>query len=461
MNKELKKALDDLFALCEAVDASGLNIGNDSKARLKIEVQDFLAYLTAADGDVMEIESDFLKDYLEVNLTPQQLNDYIVKNNVYSVAFEKKVPEVLKRLIEYDNTVYSKSGTLKLSYSAAYIRVFNALGKEFLVVDGKATDQEVADFTTITNAYMDYRKGHYEGPAKVVSAIDTEKIHPGKQSKDEQDEKSLEELLQELDNLTGLHQVKDDVYSLIHLQEVQLLRKERGIDPIPMSNHLVFYGNPGTGKTTVARLLAQIYHKMGLLSKGVFVETDRSGLVGGYVGQTALKTQDVIKQAMGGVLFIDEAYALTHNTSENDYGTEAVDTILKAMEDNRDDLIVIVAGYPLLMQKFIDSNPGLRSRFNKHIDFPDYNGDELLEIFVGMCRKNKLTVADDAYEYVKTYMCKQYENRNENFSNGRMVRNFIERAILNQANRLHSIKNPTDEELCQLVINDVNELSKK
>ena len=229
-----------------------------------------------------------------------------------------------------------------------------------------------------------------------------------------------------------------------------------------MSLHLVFMGNPGTGKTTVARLLSRIYNKIGVLSQGQLVEVDRSGLVGGYVGQTALKVQDVVKSAIGGILFIDEAYSLISNKDGNDYGQEAIDTLLKAMEDHRDNLIVIVAGYTNLMEDFLESNPGLKSRFNKYLYFKDYTPEELYAIFEKMCKGYKFNISDEAQEYVKDYFEKRYIHRNENFANGRDVRNFFEKALIRQADRLSNKgNNLTDEELSELTLSDVEEIKLK
>ena len=208
-------------------------------------------------------------------------------------------------------------------------------------------------------------------------------------------------MLAELDALCGLERVKKDVKSLINLVKVQKLRQEQGLPVSPMSLHLVFLGNPGTGKTTVARLLARIYHAIGILSKGQLVEVDRSGLVAGFVGQTAIKTQEAVQKALGGVLFIDEAYALVNQENGNDFGREAIEVLLKNMEDHRDDLIVIAAGYSGLMEKFIHSNPGLESRFNKYFYFEDYTGPQLMEIFQSMCQKNGYVLSPEAAQWAE------------------------------------------------------------
>lgn len=263
----------------------------------------------------------------------------------------------------------------------------------------------------------------------------------------EPEKPNLDELLRELDSLVGLEKVKENVRSLINLVKVRKLRTERNLPTPPMSLHLVFMGNPGTGKTTVARLVAKLYHSIGVLSKGQLVEVDRSGLVAGYVGQTAIKTKEAIDKALGGVLFIDEAYSLTASTGQTDFGREAVDTLLKAMEDHRDDFVVIVAGYDDLMEDFINSNPGLESRFNRYLIFDDYNGTQLLEIFRSMCAKNQYKLEDDADKYACELFNKLYEERDDNFGNARDVRNFFENVITVHSDRIAPMEAPSDEEL--------------
>ncbi len=246
---------------------------------------------------------------------------------------------------------------------------------------------------------------------------------------------TIEELKAELDSYIGLNVIKSEVNSLINWIGIMKARKEADLPTPDLSLHMVFSGNPGTGKTMIARLMARIYKCLGVLSKGHLVEVDRSGLVAGYVGQTALKTQEVIEKALGGVLFIDEAYALTANKGGTDYGQEAVDTILKAMEDHRDDLIVIVAGYTELMQEFISSNPGLESRFNRFMQFPDYTVEELVGIFEMRCGKSCYTLSEDAAEILPGILREKSKNV-KGFGNGRGVRNLFEHAISNQADRL-------------------------
>lgn len=266
----------------------------------------------------------------------------------------------------------------------------------------------------------------------------------------------LSELTQELDSLIGLDNIKNDVVSLINLLKIRKLRKENGMPQQSISLHMVFMGNPGTGKTIVARLLAKIYKSLNVLSKGQLVEVDRSGLVGGYVGQTALKVNEVIESAKGGVLFIDEAYSLVSG-GDSDYGKEAINSLLKAMEDNRDDLIVIVAGYPELMEKFLSSNPGLRSRFNKFMYFADYVPDDLLEILMLFAAKEGLVLSDEAQWKARAYFTRCTLNNSKDFANARGARNYFEKAITNQANRLARLSNFNQKDLSIILADDLED----
>jgi len=260
---------------------------------------------------------------------------------------------------------------------------------------------------------------------------------------------TLPELMAQLDALVGLRAVKDQVHRQTELLRINILRKEKGLKTPEVSRHLVFVGNPGTGKSTVARLVAGIYRALGLLEKGQLVETDRSGMVAGYVGQTALKTADVVKSATGGVLFIDEAYAL----AGDDFGSEAIATLLKAMEDHRDELVVIAAGYPDEMEKFITSNPGLESRFGTTITFPDYSEDELVAIFRGACSDADFTPTSGCVDRLQELI--RAEPRNKGFGNARLVRNLFEAAVARQAWRLRKKQSPTLDDLRRLQADDL------
>ncbi|MBR2196495.1 MAG: AAA family ATPase [Salinivirgaceae bacterium] len=259
----------------------------------------------------------------------------------------------------------------------------------------------------------------------------------------------------ELDELIGLEGVKKEVHDLANFVKVQKLREEQGLKVPKISYHLVFTGSPGTGKTTVARIVARIYKDLGILEKGHLVETDRSGLVAEYVGQTAMKTNAIIDSAMGGVLFIDEAYALVPEHAGSDYGQEAISTLLKRMEDDRDRLVVVIAGYTNEMKRFINANPGLQSRFNRYIDFPDYTADELFRIFELQAKKNQYQLNAEAAYYLRERLDYVVQHKNRNFGNGRYSRNLFEKSIQNQANRLSSVSNPTTEMLSELTKEDI------
>ena len=268
------------------------------------------------------------------------------------------------------------------------------------------------------------------------------------------DPRTLPELLNELNALVGLETVKEKVGDLIAYQKVQKLRRENNLNSAKNTLHLAFTGNPGTGKTTVARIVGHIYKQIGLLSKGHFVEVSRTDLIAGYQGQTALKVKSVIEKSKGGVLFIDEAYSITENDHSDSYGRECLTELTKALEDYRDDLVVIVAGYTEPMEKFFESNPGLKSRFNTFIEFPDYTANELEQILVSICKRNDYILDEDLLRVMHDYLSECVSQKNSNFSNGRFVRNLYDDLVMNHAKRVVCMQNPTKDDLSVIMAED-------
>ena len=384
------------------------------------------------------------------------------------------LPNFFRRMVEAD----LEGGR---SQSRRFVDTFTLMALLFAAVDGKVSEAEAGFVNACADSLSSYcdhagvRGGksgldvnefvarRTDGAPVKTGRPEDEAVSPApsrdeskSEEPPEEKEPSLEELLAELDGLCGLAKVKEDVKGLINLVKVRKLRQEAGLPVPPMSLHLVFMGNPGTGKTTVARLLSKIYHAVGVLSKGQLVEVDRSGLVAGFVGQTALKTQEAIDKALGGVLFIDEAYALANQDNANDFGREAIEVLLKGMEDHRDDLIVIVAGYTDLMGNFIHANPGLESRFNKYFYFEDYDGGQLAEIFRSMCKKNGYELDEAADKAAAEAFQVLYERRDENFGNARDVRNVFEAAVASQANRVAAMDAPEKKDLMALTVADLD-----
>lgn len=274
-----------------------------------------------------------------------------------------------------------------------------------------------------------------------------------------EDTRTLQELLDELNALVGLETVKAKVNDLIVYQKVQKLRRENNLHSSKNTLHLAFTGNPGTGKTTVARIVGRIYKQIGLLSKGHFIEVSRTDLIAGYQGQTALKVKKVIERAKGGVLFIDEAYSITENDHSDSYGRECLTELTKALEDYRDDLVVIVAGYTEPMNKFFESNPGLKSRFNTFIEFENYQSEELEEILVSICEKNDYRLSEEVRKSVKAFFENEISKKNENFANGRLARNIYDDLVMNHARRVINIANMSRDDLSVITDSDFEVLS--
>lgn len=269
---------------------------------------------------------------------------------------------------------------------------------------------------------------------------------------DDIDSTALDKYMDKLNSLIGLMSVKKELNGLINFIKLQRIRKQKGLSLPTISLHMVYTGNPGTGKTTVARLISKILYELGYLSKGHIIETNRAGLVAAYLGQTAIKTEETVKQALGGVLFIDEAYTLA---TDDEYGQEAIDTLLKLMEDYRNNLVVIVAGYPKLMKKFIESNPGLASRFNRYVLFEDYSKDELMQIFEYICESSSYKLDSEGKICLSDYLRQLLTNKDDNFGNARTIRNIFEKSITFQANRIMSMNKLNDEELSLLTKSDI------
>lgn len=474
MNIKCWKAIKSLFELADQIDDIGLGVKNitdsdkSTKQVMQLEMQGYFLSMFAHNGGVGEDEIDFFNFYFDTEWKSSIASQLV--NEVLPLA-EKFVKDsfICAVLIDADNKLIKIQPNTDISILDTYITVLKGLTSEALKVDENWRDER-KDFAF---NYFGRLKNLIFSRHNRISMVESLNDIPSLDNKASSpvsnetstpstlisQEKNLADLLNDLNSLVGLSAVKEDVSSLVNLLKIRKVREEHGLTLPPLSLHLVFSGNPGTGKTTVARLLAQIYKELGILSKGHLVEVDRSKLVGGYVGQTAIKVQDAIQSALGGILFIDEAYSLT-NKGENDYGSEAIDTLVKGMEDNRSDLVVIVAGYPDLMADFLNSNPGLRSRFNKFLYFADYTASERVEIFEGMAQKSGYELTSAAIEFATTYFEKQCECPDNSNANARGVRNFFEKAIVNQANRLASIStNLSDDDLTTITLDDFTNIA--
>ena len=463
----MEKTLNELMKICKEIclTISRLNIGGvlslntPLQVLLKKEFLEYAIYLADADAELTMEEQELIRDLLDISPKAVEVNEIRNMLAISGRAYESTRPKALKYFILAD--AGRKIGGDPYQYQNAQILVdtYRLFGEHLLAVTAVAGEEANRRFTGYVRTLENFLKEYgvfYTGAQKLIVP---KPFFAAAKPVDVEKEADVDDLLEKLNALVGLTRVKHEIASLVNLIRVQKLREKRGLKTADISKHMVFYGNPGTGKTTVARLLGKIYQGLGVLRGGQLVEVDRGGLVCGYVGQTALKTQEVLDKALDGVLFIDEAYTLNVGKGENDFGQEAVDTILKAMEDKRDRLVVIVAGYEAPMEEFLSSNPGLKSRFNKYIQFDDYTSGELLEILESMSRAKDYHLAPEALLCARTYFERCLAVQGDHFGNAREVRNFLERAITNHASRVVNISNPTEEELTTICCPDVENIT--
>ncbi len=481
MLMNLKQELNDCYMYGEIISHQGFgpDTGISMREMIKFDLLQFLAYLIDRQSSpTLYSEISFIHQYLGEYFTPNKLELFKVERT-YDKSFAENPPRSLTYFAKADLSGKSAYTTKGFSKSRNLYNVYEKMGREFISSKREASGKELEAFTNYTAMMEKYIRdlklfepGNGPIPAGKIANSGSSKLSAKKDNvagkldgmkgnlnvkEFSEEELSYEDLMKELNTLVGLDEVKKDIKSLVNLLKVKKMREERGMKQPSVSLHMVFSGNPGTGKTTVARLLAKIYKCIDVVPKGHLVEVDRSNLVEGYVGQTAIKTKEVVESALGGILFIDEAYTLTAGKDGKDFGQEAVDTLLKLMEDNRDNLVVIVAGYTDLMKEFVESNPGLKSRFNKYIFFKDYTGEQLYDIFMSMCDKQEYVPNTAGKEYVKEYFNDKVEHKDENFANAREVRNYLERSISRQASRIVEMEDVSDKQLKTLTKTDLEE----
>lgn len=445
------------------------------KELLRMDLRNFLVYLTVADHVVAKDEIRYINKSLGYNFDDMTMKKFATESNVMRDDFLNHPPASMRYFLEYGKNDFIVHEAKYYDIKKLYILMFQALGEDFLsnckhvdvtevnqltryrfMLESKAnTYQKAGQMETTRPDSIPFKLKSKKEETDTLTENESEITFIGNISGGDKTIADLDSLLSQLDSLIGLDSVKVEVKDLINLLKIIELRKKNGLKAPSVTKHFVFTGNPGTGKTTVARLLSEIYCALGILSKGHLVEVDRSGMVAAYMGQTAIKVKEVIDQAKGGVLFIDEAYALSNETPGGDFGQEAIDTLVKAMEDNREDLIVIVAGYPEQMEHFLNSNPGLKSRFQKTIHFPDYSADDLFSIFEKNCRDNDYKLSEEAERYLNTQLSDYVAHKDKNFGNARDIRNFLNIAISAQANRLLKSNSTSSEDLITLLSEDI------
>jgi len=442
----LLKLIDDLFYIAYSCLGYDYQISEETKIFLLMCFLPLKQQLAKNRNLIVNLfKYDSLSDYRKDELLEHWK---VLSNEIYKKGGNK--PRTFLKSLRYVAAYDERNGTNHFDRLALAFFTFAQL---VMKADGTVTKVQARRLLKIRTLIYGEQK---ESKEHREEQDETTPITPPL-SEEEEEEETLDEVMEKINRLIGMEKVKEQIATFINVIKVHKERERRGLPVTPLTLHAVFYGPPGTGKTTIARYLGKVYRCLGLLKKGHLVETDRAGLVAGYVGQTALRADEVFRKALDGVLFIDEAYSLSSKDSGKDFGQEAIETLLKRMEDHRDRIAVIVAGYPEEMREFIDSNPGLRTRFNRFFYFDHYTPVELMRIFEVFMENARFTLTAGARKALLAYITRRYEHKDRSFGNGRFVRNLFERVVEKQANRIAETSPLTDEILCTITAWDIPE----
>jgi hypothetical protein len=437
----LQQLIDDLFLVAYRCVGTSKNVSEETRLFVLMVLM-YLRQRLVADRDV--IVDVFRYETLPLHQRRSILEYWDLFHN--EIKKMKGAPNTRSlKSLSYLKSFDKREDTSHFDKLAA---VFFSFAQVAIKADGTVTEAESKQIKSI-------RKLIYGEQADASGTEAGRKAAEQAITVSEEEAESLEEVMEKINNLIGMQKVKGQIETFVNLIKVHKERERRGLPVTPFSKHAVFYGPPGTGKTTIARYLGKVYKSLGLLEKGHMVETDRAGLVAGYVGQTAIQVDEVVQQALDGVLFIDEAYTLSPRGAGKDFGQEAIDTLLKRMEDFRDRLVVIVAGYPDEMQDFIESNPGLQSRFSRYFYFDHYSPKELLAIFDIFADNSSFTLTQGARRELLRLITTFHRRRDRSFGNGRFIRNLFERIVEKQANRISGVTPLTDKVLCSITKHDI------